>query len=43
MIVMELVPGGSLLNYLRNNGAHLTQKALLGKLHVVHLESSYDF
>ena len=32
MIVMELVPGGSLLNYLRNNGNSLTPKCLLGKL-----------
>ena len=31
MIVMELVPGGSLLNYLRNNGNSLTPKCLLGK------------
>ena len=30
MIVMELVPGGSLLNYLRNNGNSLTPKCLLG-------------
>lgn len=30
MIVMELVPGGSLLNFLRNHGANLTQKNLLG-------------
>lgn len=30
MIVMELVSGGSLLNYLRNNGNHLNQKGLLG-------------
>jgi len=30
MIVMELVPGGSLLNFLRNQGADLTQKNLLG-------------
>ena len=32
MIVMELVPGGSLLNFLRNNGSHLSQKNLLGKI-----------
>eukprot|EP00088_Acartia_fossae_P059822 TRINITY_DN7150_c0_g1_i1.p1 TRINITY_DN7150_c0_g1~~TRINITY_DN7150_c0_g1_i1.p1 ORF type:complete len:868 (+),score=211.06 TRINITY_DN7150_c0_g1_i1:62-2665(+) len=30
MIVMELVPGGSLLNYLRSNAEKLTTKALLG-------------
>ena len=30
MIVMELVPGGSLLNYLRNNGNSLNPKCLLG-------------
>jgi tyrosine-protein kinase Fer len=30
MIVMELVSGGSLLNFLRNNGAALNQKNLLG-------------
>ena len=30
MIVMELVPGGSLLNFLRNHGGNLTQKNLLG-------------
>ena len=30
MIVMELVPGGSLLNFLRNHGSNLTQKNLLG-------------
>jgi len=30
MIVMELVPGGSLLNYLRTNADKLTTKALLG-------------
>ena len=33
MIVMELVPGGSLLNFLRNNGANLATRSLLGKLH----------
>jgi tyrosine-protein kinase Fer len=30
MIVMELVSGGSLLNYLRNNGNNLTPKSLSG-------------
>jgi len=30
MIVMELVPGGSLLSFLRNTGAGLTSKNLLG-------------
>ena len=30
MIVMELVPGGSLLNFLRNHGGNLTPKNLLG-------------
>ncbi|XP_063216956.1 tyrosine-protein kinase Fer isoform X4 [Bacillus rossius redtenbacheri] len=30
MIVMELVPGGSLLTFLRNNSKTLTQKQLLG-------------
>lgn len=30
MIVMELVPGGSLLNYLRTNADKLSTKALLG-------------
>ncbi|XP_068087145.1 tyrosine-protein kinase Fer isoform X4 [Anabrus simplex] len=30
MIVMELVPGGSLLTFLRNKSANLTQKQLLG-------------
>ena len=30
MIVMELVPGGSLLTYLRNNGPSLNPKCLLG-------------
>jgi len=30
MIVMELVPGGSLLTFLRNRGGSLTQKQLLG-------------
>ncbi|KAK6617552.1 hypothetical protein RUM44_005140 [Polyplax serrata] len=29
MIVMELVPGGSLLTFLRNNASNLTQKTLL--------------
>jgi len=29
MIVMELVPGGSLLTFLRNNAASLTQKTML--------------
>lgn len=29
MIVMELVPGGSLLTFLRNNASNLTQKLLL--------------
>ena len=32
MIVMELVSGGSLLNFLRNHGGNLTQKNLLGAL-----------
>ena len=32
MIVMELVSGGSLLNYLRNNGNALNPKSLLGKI-----------
>ena len=32
MIVMELVPGGSLLNYLRTNTDKLTTKNLLGTL-----------
>ena len=32
MIVMELVPGGSLLNYLRSNAEKLTTKALLGNV-----------
>jgi tyrosine-protein kinase Fer len=31
MIVMELVPGGSLLNYLRTNADKLSTKALLGE------------
>ena len=31
MIVMELVSGGSLLNYLRTSSEKLTTKALLGK------------
>ena len=31
MIVMELVPGGSLLTYLRNSGPTLNPKCLLGK------------
>ncbi len=31
MIVMELVPGGSLLNYLRTNADKLSTKGLLGK------------
>ena len=31
MIVMELVSGGSLLGFLRNNGTSLTSKNLLGK------------
>ena len=31
MIVMELVPGGSLLNYLRTSADKLATKALLGK------------
>ena len=31
MIVMELVSGGSLLSFLRNNGTSLTSKNLLGK------------
>ena len=31
MIVMELVPGGSLLNYLRSSADKLATKALLGK------------
>ena len=31
MIVMELVPGGSLLNYLRTNADKLSTKALLGR------------
>ena len=30
MIVMELVPGGSLLNYLRSSADKLATKALLG-------------
>ena len=30
MIVMELVPGGSLLNYLRTGADKLATKALLG-------------
>ena len=30
MIVMELVPGGSLLNYLRTSADKLATKALLG-------------
>ena len=30
MIVMELVPGGSLLNFLRTSGDKLSTKALLG-------------
>lgn len=29
MIVMELVPGGSLLTFLRNNAANLTERRLL--------------
>ena len=28
---MELVAGGSLLNFLRNNGANLTTRSLLGE------------
>jgi hypothetical protein len=32
MIVMELVPGGSLLNFLRNNGASLATRSLLGNI-----------
>ena len=32
MIVMELVPGGSLLNYLRTSADKLATKALLGIL-----------
>ena len=31
MIVMELVSGGSLLSFLRNNGTSLTSKNLLGR------------
>ena len=31
MIVMELVPGGSLLNYLRTSADKLATKALLGE------------
>ena len=31
MIVMELVPGGSLLNYLRTNADKLSTKQLLGR------------
>ena len=31
MIVMELVPGGSLLSFLRNSGTALTSKNLLGE------------
>ena len=33
MIVMELVPGGSLLNYLRTNADKLSTKQLLGTWH----------
>ena len=32
MIVMELVPGGSLLNYLRSSADKLATKALLGNI-----------
>ena len=39
MIVMELVSGGSLLNYLRNNGNSLNPKSLLGKILVSQLFS----
>ena len=42
MIVMELVPGGSLLNFLRNHGGNLTQKNLLGSF-VSHMLVSTSF
>ena len=35
MIVMELVPGGSLLTYLRNSGPTLNPKCLLGKRFII--------
>ncbi len=37
MIVMELVPGGSLLNFLRNSGNNLDPKILLGKSITIYL------
>ena len=43
MIVMELVPGGSLLTYLRNSGPSLNPKCLLGKKFMFWLSRPYKW